>query len=63
MVGVDCPKIKVTVNPACQGSYFYYKMSSAQVTNSGQNVVDSSGNSKDATNGSGAGTDSSDCTS
>ena len=60
-LGVSCPNLATSSNPACSGLYAYYSMSAAEVTN-GQTVVDSSGNSKDATNGSSLSVDSDDCT-
>ena len=53
----------MTTNPACGGTYFYYKMGANQVESAGQTITDLSGNLSDATNGSTAGTDSNDCVS
>lgn len=59
--GVDCPRLIVTTFPACQGTYFYYKMTSGYLTGSDQTVVDSSGNGVDGINGSSASVDNKDC--
>lgn len=60
ILGVSCPNLVSTYNPACQGMHVYYKMSSDEVTG-GQTVLDSSGNSKHASNGDGFMSDGNDC--
>ncbi len=51
--------MKVTTHPACQDTYVYYKMTAGYV--SGQTVVDSSGNGKDACNGENCSDSTKDC--
>ena len=58
---MSCPNLVTTYNPACQEMYVYYKMSSDEVTNTGQTIVDASGNSNDGTNGVATANTSKDC--
>ena len=48
----DCPKITTSATvPACQDLFAYYKLEPGSLTNSNQEVPDSSGNNLHAVNG------------
>ena len=60
-LGIDCPKLIVSSSPACQSTYFYYKMSSDFTLNSAQTIVDSSSNRAHSINGANSIVASDDC--